>query len=198
VVPSPEPGTPIRGGDQGIHFRPYQKAYQCSREPLARDSEHTLDLRRVRRELEGRVAKERMDGSQAQVAAANTNRALALKMVQEGDDQRCIDLLELQIGRRGMQALLGELEKQSKRVSIGANRVRTGLALLHQALCEEPLEQCGETDRRAHDRTVQRRSNRAIASRINAGALSRYHCVSLTCTCPRESAPKWGLRSLTE
>ena len=40
-----------------------------------------------------------------------------------------------------MQPLLGELQKQAKRVPIGTDGVRTRLPLIHQTLGEEALQQ---------------------------------------------------------
>src|SRR6266478_4411608 len=71
-------------------------------------------------------------------------------------------------------------------VAIGTDGVRTRLALLHQALSKETLQQCRQTDAgSAHGRSSQRCCSRSIASRISSGEPSKYHCVSATCTWPR-------------
>src|SRR5258708_6439099 len=72
-------------------------------------------------------------------------------------------------------------------VAIGTDGVRTRLALLHQALSKETLQQCRQTDAgSAHGRSSQRCCSRSIASRISSGEPSKYHCVSPTCTWPRQ------------
>jgi hypothetical protein len=64
VIASPEPGVAVGGGEQGIDFQTREEADERARKALAGDGQHTLDLRRVGRQLEGGVAKERMNSSQ--------------------------------------------------------------------------------------------------------------------------------------
>ena len=45
-----------------------------------------------------------------------------------------------------MQSLLGKLQKLTEGVAIGTDGVGTCLALLHQALSKETLQQCSEAD----------------------------------------------------
>src|ERR1700691_2749161 len=59
VVAPSEPGALIRSGEQGIDLWTREKADQGAGESLAGDSEDALDLCRMRRQLECRVAKER-------------------------------------------------------------------------------------------------------------------------------------------
>ena len=67
-------------------------------------------------------------------------------------------------------------------VAIGTDGVRTRLALLHQALSKETLQQCRQADGSAHGRSSHRSCSRCIASRMSSGEPSKYHCVSETCT----------------
>ena len=94
----------------------------------------------MRRCFERGVTKEGMNRREAQIAAANAHALMLLQFVQERDDQRSIDFLEIQPRRRLMQALLHELQKLTKGIAIGTDGVRTRLTLLHQALCEEMLQ----------------------------------------------------------
>lgn len=72
-------------------------------------------------------------------------------MIQEGHDQRRVDLLKIQLRRRLVQSLLGELQELAKGITIGADGVRTRLPLLHQALSKKTFQQCRETDGGVHD-----------------------------------------------
>ena len=73
-----------------------------------------------------------------------------------------------------MQPVLGELQKQAKRVPIGTDGVRTGLPLIHQTLGEEPVQKNAEAGLAGHDDSPHRRSSRAIAWAISSGLPLRY------------------------
>ena len=84
-----------------------------------------------------------------------------------------------------MQALLCEGQELTERVPLGTDSMWTGLALLHQAVGKDMLQQGSQVGGRGHDRPSQYRSSRRMASRISSGEPSKYHCVSARCTCPR-------------
>ena len=69
-----------------------------------------------------------------QISAANAQSATLLKVIEKRHDQRRIDLLEHQCGRRLVQTLLYELQEQTEGVAIGTDRVGAHPALLHQTL----------------------------------------------------------------
>jgi hypothetical protein len=50
-----------------------------------------------------------------------------------------------------VQPLANELQQQAKGVSVGSNRVRTDLALSHQTLRKETLQQGREADLLVHE-----------------------------------------------
>src|SRR6266568_48444 len=64
MIASPEPGVAVGGGEQSIDFRTREEADERARKALARDGQYTLDLRRVGRQFEGGVTKERMNSCQ--------------------------------------------------------------------------------------------------------------------------------------
>jgi hypothetical protein len=147
------------------------------------------------REFEGHVAKERVNSGEAQIAAANAQSPLPLELIEKRHDQRRVDLLEHQRVRRLLQTLLRELQKQAEGVAIGTDRVGADPALLHQTLDEETLEKRSKAGGGGHGRCSQRRSSRDIASRINSGEALKYHCVSATCTWPRNALKRGRRRS---
>jgi hypothetical protein len=105
---------PIWSSEQRVDFRTREEANQRAREALAGYGEHALDLRRVSRELERDIAKERVDRCEAQIAAPNTQTASLLQMIEKRYDQRGVDLLEGERGRRLMPMLLRKVENRRK------------------------------------------------------------------------------------
>ena len=91
--------------------------------------------------LERRIPKERANGGQSQVTACGTDATAGLHGFKKGSDQRCIYLLEGQLLRRNTEPLLRELQEQPKAVPVRSDGVGTGLALLHQPICEEALQE---------------------------------------------------------
>ena len=131
------------------------------------------DAVRVGRQLEGREPEERMDGGKPQVAAADAHAARRFQVVEEINDQRRVDLLELQIRRLPAETFPRERQELAEGVPVGLDGVRARLALVHQALDEEPLEQGRKAGRASHGRSSQRLSRRRTASRISSGEASR-------------------------
>src|SRR5215472_8718646 len=133
------------------------------------------------RDLESCESKEGVESGQAQIAAARADASMLFQIVQKRRDQRRIDLLKVQLGRCLMYALLGELQELAKGVTIRTDGVGARLALLHQALGKETLQQGREAQGGIHGLpSFQRCSSRCIASRINSGQALRYQNVSLT------------------
>ena len=182
VIAPSRPSAPIRCHKHGIDLVTAEKADLFAGESFARDGEHSLDLCRMSRQFESRVSKEGVDCGESQIAASNTQLAAGFKLFQEPGDQRGVDLLEVQAGRRPIETLLRERQELTERVPIGTDGVGARLALLHQALSEEALQQGSEARCATHDRPSQRRSSRRMASPINSGEASRYQCVSAMCT----------------
>ena len=169
----PDPGAPVRCREQGVDLVTREKADLPARVPLWRDGEHPLDLVRVGRQLEGREPEERMDGSKPQVAAADAHAARRFQVVEEINDQRRVDLFELQIRRLPPETFPRERQELAEGVPVGLDGVRARLALVYQALDEEPLEQGRKAGRPGHGRSSQRLSRRRTASRISSGEASR-------------------------
>jgi hypothetical protein len=133
-----------------------------------------LDLRRIRRCLEGNVAEERVDGGETKVPRSRRHVPNLLQYIEEINHQGRVDILERQRRWRPAQPFLCKLQQQPKRVAVGSNRVGARLSLLHQPPCEEAFQQCRETRLARHDDSPQRRSSRAIACAISSGQLLRY------------------------
>ncbi|MNL73748.1 hypothetical protein D3C87_1992520 [compost metagenome] len=85
-----------------------------------------------------------MDRRQPQVAGPGRDPARRLQFVEEGEDQRCIDVIQGERRGRLAQPPLHEPQQQTEGIAVRSDRVRAGLALLHQPLREEALQQPGE------------------------------------------------------
>jgi integron integrase len=166
-------GAQVRRAKQGIDLLAREKANLCPAAALAGHGQDPLNLCREVRQLERRIAKERANGSQPQVAAAGTDASTLLQVLQERGNERCIDLFELQSLGHSAEPLLREAQQLPKAVSVRGNRMGTALTLLHQPLGEKALQQRGQAGR-GHDRSSQRRSMRAIASAMSCGCALRY------------------------
>jgi hypothetical protein len=89
---------------------------------------------------------------------------LYLEIGEERADERCIQIGERQ-GRWGLpQPHLCEHEQQPERVPVGGDRVGANIALAHEALGEEALDQRGDIAGGLHGVTSHRRSRVSGAS----------------------------------
>ena len=71
-----------------------QERYQRTLEALSWNGQYALDLCSMRRCLERNVAEERMNRRQTQVAGSGGDAAHLLEVIEEVDNQRCVDVLE--------------------------------------------------------------------------------------------------------
>ena len=102
--------------------------------------------------------------------------ALAFEVVQEGGDQRRVEMGDVELAGRLGGALGGEGEQQPEGVAVGGDGVRAGCALTDQPVGEEGL-QAG-----ASAVIVGLRSgacSRSAASAISSGVADRYQYVPL-------------------
>ncbi len=141
VVALTQPRVPIRHREQYVNLAANQKVDHRARMPLARDGEHSLDQCGVFRCFQRGIPIERTDRRQSHVATTRNVRPLRLQLIQEGQDQRCIQRVKRKCRWRSMQAFFGKAEQQSKRIAIRRDRVWARPTLGHQSLREEAFEQ---------------------------------------------------------
>lgn len=183
VIAPPEPRVLIRGGQQSLNFLAGEKVHLGPCEAFGGNGQYALDLGGMIRHLERSIAKEGVDGSEAQVATAYTQFPVFLKVIEKTNDQRRINGLQYKSSRGRVQLLIRKFKQHPKGVAVRTDGMRTRLSLLHQALGEKPFQQWREADRRGgHDWPSQQCSRRAIACCINSGHALRYQKVSLTWT----------------
>ena len=175
VIAPTEPGGLIGGGEQRLDLRTREEMHLCPREALAGDGQHTLDLGGMFWRFERGISKEGVDGGEPQIPATYAQTSTLFQLIEKRPDQRGIDSLERQLRGRSVQPLLGKLQQQAEGIAVRTDRMRTGLALLHESLGEESFQQWSQVGRgRFHERPSQRLSRRDIAARINSGHALRY------------------------
>ena len=96
-------------------------------------------------------------------------------MVQEIEDQRCIDMLHGQSRGCHLEARAGVSQEQFERIRVGVTRVLARATFERQALFEKGGDMWGEWD---HDiPPVATRSACSAMFRIRSGTASRYQYV---------------------
>jgi hypothetical protein len=136
-----------------------------------RDREHALDRRDVLGMAERQVREQRVDCRQAVVAGADAVAASCLEMVQEGSDQRRVELVDVQFAGFRSGPLGGEGEQQPERLAVGGDRVWTRSALRLQPVREVGLHRGRE---RAHRTPPNRSAPGSAASVISSGEADKY------------------------
>jgi hypothetical protein len=105
-------------------------------------------------------AEHRVDRRQPGVAGARAVAAISFEMVEEGRDQRRVEVLDLELAWLLARAALREREQQPEGVAVGGDRVRAGALLVDQPVGEERLKRGCE---RAHERPPEASSRRSAA-----------------------------------
>jgi hypothetical protein len=91
---------------------------------LGRDRHHSRDRVRVLGMSERSEAVERVDRPEARVARSGTVAPLLFDVGEERADQRCVEVVEVQLERLLAGLTLGEREQQPERVAVGGDRLR--------------------------------------------------------------------------
>ena len=185
VVAAAGPSGALRRGEQRIEFVFGEECDDRFVGALGWDREHPGDQGGVFGVAQAGVVVERVDRCQPGVAGADGVVAVVLEMVEERDDQRRVEIGDVELVGLFAGALGGESEQQPDRVPVGGDRVRAGLALADEIVGEEGLEGRGE---RAHCRCPicsRCRCSRSPASASSSGAADKYQKVFEGFTCPR-------------
>jgi hypothetical protein len=95
LVAAAAPGRQVERGLDGGELLARQKAQQRRVAALARDREDALDRRQVGRITAGRVVEEGSQRDEPRVAAANRVVAVALEVIEEGQDERRVEVREV-------------------------------------------------------------------------------------------------------
>src|SRR6266545_218290 len=111
VVAATESGGRVWRCEERVDFGGGEEGDEVTVEALLRDGEDALDQSRVRWLAAGREAEERVDRREPRVACPDAVAALLLEVIEEGADERRVDVREEQGGRRLADVLLGETEE---------------------------------------------------------------------------------------
>src|SRR5438105_9392016 len=134
------PSALVRSGEERLDVGARENTDEGTMVALAGRRQYPLDLRGTCGRLEGRIAEERADGGQTQIACAGFNVAGLLQVIQKCCHERCVDILECQLIRRFVQTLMSKPKQQPKGIPIRTDGMRTGLFLLHEPLGKESLQ----------------------------------------------------------
>ena len=105
---------------------------------------------------------ERLDGRQPSVTATPGVAAGLLEMSEKGQDERRIEVLEVEVGRGDLQPVRREGEEKLERVGIAVDGVRT-----HTPIDGEALSEPGGDMRRDGDHGAPPRSRASQASAMS-------------------------------
>jgi hypothetical protein len=139
-----EQGCAFRRGKDRLQIVLVEMAEHAFGGSLHRDAEHALgdcDRRRIRSRD---MMKEGADRCEPSIARADAVVTLLLQVVEEGEHDIPVQILESKAAGRLALPFSSEDQKKSQRIPIGGHGVRAGLALSNQPLAEEGLEQVAE------------------------------------------------------
>src|SRR5207253_2769591 len=114
----------------------------------------------------------------ANVAAPGTDAAILFEVVEERTDKGGTQILDRHRRGGSLEAELGESEQCTERVAVARDRVRAGLALTHQAVREERLQESCQLGPFGHSRRhrdeLSGSSSLAAACLMSSGTADRY------------------------
>ena len=143
-VPSPGPGHSIRGGEKRGDFHLGQEGHQPPIEALGRNGQNPVDDGGTFGMPKGRVSEQGTDRGKPRIAGARAVLSMALQMIEEGADQRRVEIVDLQLAWLAAFPLRGKDQQQPHRIAVGTKRVRADLTLTDKAIGEEDLQGRGE------------------------------------------------------
>ena len=104
---------------------------------LQRDREDLLTLEHTVRFFRLNISEERVQGGKAMVPRTGRGLPFFLQVIQEGFDQRNVDLFETQFFRSDSLEVATESQKQSKHVPVCLDGIRAEIPLRGQVMGQE-------------------------------------------------------------
>src|SRR5579875_718536 len=182
VVTTTEPGAEVRRGQQRFDLGFVQVVDDVPLVAFGRDRHHPGDRVRVLGVFQRGVAVERVDRPEPGVAGSRTVPAIGFEMREERGDQWSVQVVKVQLEWLLAGLVVRVAEQQLERVSIGRDRLRARVALDHQTVAEEPLQDRSE---HRHESTPSSSPRRSLTRASSSGTASRYQYVCTGLTCPR-------------
>ena len=90
--------------------------------------------------LESEELEKRVNRSQPYISSTWAYATIAFQMLEKRTNKGGVEILIADRRRQLLQALMRKLEKESKRVAVAGDRVRTCSALFHQPVRKERLQ----------------------------------------------------------
>ena len=171
VIAPADPAVAVGSGEQGVDLFGFEEGDVGALGAFGGDGEHPSDQRGVFGVFQRRVSVEGVDGRQAGVAGSDAVVTVSFEMVQEGPDERGVEIVEVEIARRPSGSLRGETEQQTERVSVGGDGVAAGSFLVDESLGEEAFQGGGE---RGHGSAFGVGSRRRAARASSSGTAETY------------------------
>ncbi len=145
---------------------------------LCRDRLNAPDLLQSRRHAILHEVHERFDGGQSNISGIRPIAARRFQMAQEVDDERRIELLQMQLRRGHLKTAARVFKEELERVRIRVTGVIAGVAFDGKALLQECRDMRCD---RCHDRPLATKpSQRSAMFLMSSGVACRYQYVSLT------------------
>ena len=141
-IPDAASGVEVRRIQDCLHFLVSEIVDQLLVSPFDRDGLDATYLLQASRQAILEEAEERFRGTEACVASLRQIVTLGLDILEEVENQRRIELLDLKRGRCEAQAFGGEAHQQLEGIGIGVDRVWTYSPITRQIFLQESLEAC--------------------------------------------------------
>src|SRR5262245_35826380 len=118
----------------GLHFWGCQVSDQTALRFLCRNGQNPLNLFQSRRYPVLHVTPKGFDGREPDVSGGGAIATRSFQMAQEVHDQRSIEVFQLELRWRNLEAIAGVLQQQPESIGIGVASVRAGASLNGQTL----------------------------------------------------------------
>lgn len=151
-VTAPAPAAEVGSGEQGGDFDAGEEGDGWANITLARDGENPLCQCAVFRRMQGHIAEEGMDGGKTDIAATGAVVAVVFEMIEEGAEERGVEIRQGHFRRSLAQLPLSIGQQQAEGIAVARQGMGACLSLSDEAIGEEGLKESGERPGGAHGR----------------------------------------------
>ena len=127
----------IRSIQDRLHFLGCQMPHKTRVRLLGGNRQNAVNLFEGRWHPVLHIPHERLDRCEPNVSGSSAVSARCFQVIQEVHDEYCIDVLQLQLRGRSLQAVARIFKEEPESVRVRVTGVRAGLALQRQPLLEE-------------------------------------------------------------
>ena len=134
AIPSADPRRHVRGRHHGVDLWATQEGDRSPLVALGRNRENTATAVDMGRLADRHIPKERVNGSEPDIARAGAVPAGLLDMVQKLADKRCVEIFKGQARRIFAEPLVRKPQQEAKRIAVRRDGVGTGLTLSDESV----------------------------------------------------------------